>query len=630
MVGRSLTLDSSENIYLIGNGYYNPYSNQGILMKYNDQGIQEWNKTWGGINVDNFHRGAIDSSDNIYVTGTTRSYGTTNPNIFDMCLVKYNSSGDEQWYRTWGGTSHDGGFAIGIDSYENIYVGGYTASVGAGGNDFLLVKYNPSGIQLWNRTWGYNMSDVCSYLAIDSYDNIYLAGSNDISGNIEGALVKFNSSGDLIWNVTWGGAEYDGFTSISMDSSNNLYIGGTTYSYGVGGGDVLLAYFNDSGNLEWFRTWGGDYKDTCQGINLASTETIYLAGETHSYGDATPAGSNLLLVKADISSPEITINSPYKNELFGKKAPFYEISISEENLDTIWYSIDYGANNITLNQTSGFIDQIEWDKHSNGTVNIKFYANDTAGNIGSQELVVRKDIVEPLVMIFDPKMNQEFGEFSLGFNISIEEPSGVDSMWYTIDDGLTNVTFSELIGLVDLDIWLAAPGGPVIIRFYSKDLANNIGYSDVVVIKNATQMLNVDILYYSFSVENFNVTFLVYNENEYGIDFAMIQMGWNHTDVSTDVQNLGEGVYFVSLDPITVVPGEDPILLNMTILANGYQDKYFETYLAVDPDTLYEKGINPPVTPPGVILGIILITSGSVGGLIGLIIYLFKRKRAPI
>jgi len=71
-------------------------------------------------------------------------------------------------------------------------------------------------------------------------------------------------------------------------------------------------------------------------------------------------------------------------------------------------------------------------------------------------------------------------------------------------------------------------------------------------------------------------------------------------------------------------------LLNMTISANGYQDKYFETYLAVDPDTLYGKGYYPPVTPPEVVLTIILITFGSVGGLIGLIIYLIKRKRAPI
>lgn len=627
--GRDLVLDSSENIFLIGSGYYDPYSHQGILMKYNDQGIQEWNRTWGGTLPDHFHRGAIDSSDNIYVTGRTRSYGTTDPNKSDMCLVKYNHSGDEQWYRTWGGTGNDGGYAIEIDSSENVYVGGYTASTGAGGNDFLLVKYNPSGIQLWNRTWGYNMSDVCSYLAIDSYDNIYLAGSNDISGNIQGALVKYNSLGNLIWNVTWGGLDSDGFTSISIDSSNNLYIGGTTHSYGNGGGDVLLAYFNNSGDLEWFKTWGGDYSEICQGINQVSPEIIYLAGETYSFGVGTPSTSNLLLIKADISSPQITINSPYENELFGIKAPFYNISISEQNLSKSWYTLDNGINNITINQLSGFIDQKEWNKRSNGTVNIVFYANDTAGNIGSKEVVVRKDMIEPLVTILDPKMNQEFGEDSLGFNISIDEPSGVDSMWYTIDGGSSNHTFTELIGVIDENVWLAAPSGPIIIRFYAKDLASNIGYSDVVVIKNATQMLYVDILQFSFSVEYFNVTFLIYNENEYGIDFAMIQMEWNSTDVSTDVQNLGEGVYFVSLIPITVLPGEEPILLNMTISADGYQDKYFETYLAVDPDTLNKDGEKPAINFPFIIIIVVSSIAGGIG-IAGITVGLLRKKKRTL
>ena len=84
------------------------------------------------------------------------------------------------------------------------------------------------------------------------------------------------------------------------------------------------------------------------------------------------------------------------------------------------------------------------------------------------------------------------------------------------------------------------------------------------------------------------MTFSIYNENSQRINFARIQMWWNGIDVSTDVQNLGGGIYVISLTPITVLPGEVPITLNMTISASGYEEKYHEIYLAVDPDIINE------------------------------------------
>lgn len=141
--------------------------------------------------------------------------------------------------------------------------------------------------------------------------------------------------------------------------------------------------------------------------------------------------------------------------------------------------------------------------------------------------------------------------------------------------------------------------------------------------------LEVDIIDQFFSSEKFNITFSVKNKNGQGIDFAMIKMWWDGTDVSNSIQNLGNGLYFISLDPITVAPGEDPILLNMIISADGYQDKYFETYLAVDPDTLDKITGKPAERFP---LAIIIIASTSTVGGIGVagvtIVLLRKRKRA--
>ncbi len=46
----------------------------------------------------------MDSSANIYLAGFTYSFGAGSG---DIVLVKYKSSGEQQWYRTWGGIDDD-------------------------------------------------------------------------------------------------------------------------------------------------------------------------------------------------------------------------------------------------------------------------------------------------------------------------------------------------------------------------------------------------------------------------------------------------------------------------------------------------------------------------------------------
>ena len=147
------------------------------------------------------------------------------------------------------------------------------------------------------------------------------------------------------------------------------------------------------------------------------------------------------------------------------------------------------------------------------------------------------------------------------------------------------------------------------------------------------KFLHVEIIEHFYSLDHFNLTFLVCDETGQTIDSATIQMWWNGVDISDDVQNLGDGFYSISLDPITVAPGEDPILLDMIISADGYEDLYYETYLAVDPIVIqkYDEGYGVPITPMWMVFLMGLLYFGMPAGLIILVIYLNKRrKRAPI
>ncbi|MFX1239254.1 MAG: SBBP repeat-containing protein, partial [Promethearchaeota archaeon] len=55
------------------------------------------------------------------------------------------------WYCTWGGNLYDEAHGVAVDSSDNIYIAGLTNSFGA--MDAVLVKYDSSGMQQWNRTW---------------------------------------------------------------------------------------------------------------------------------------------------------------------------------------------------------------------------------------------------------------------------------------------------------------------------------------------------------------------------------------------------------------------------------------------------------------------------------------------
>ncbi|KKL03761.1 hypothetical protein LCGC14_2622900 [marine sediment metagenome] len=202
----------------------------------------EWDRTWGGSGSDYGWGVAVDSSDSVYLAGHTDSFGAGDG---DMVLVKYDSSGVQQWNRTWGGIYFDYGWGVAVDSSDNVYLAGYTYSFGAGAADMVLVKYDSFGVQQWNRTWGRSGSDDGWGVAVDSSDNVYLAGDTVSFGAGDGdmVLVKYDSFGVQQWNRTWGGSNWDRGYGVAVDSYDNVYLAGTTENFGAGAADMVLVKY---------------------------------------------------------------------------------------------------------------------------------------------------------------------------------------------------------------------------------------------------------------------------------------------------------------------------------------------------------------------------------------------------
>ncbi|GAG53631.1 unnamed protein product, partial [marine sediment metagenome] len=98
---------------------------------------------------------------------------------------------------------------------------------------------------------------------------------------------------------------------------------------------------------------------------------------------------------------------------------------------------------------TGTIDQTEWDKKGDGDLNLRFYVNNTLGNSSYSEVTIKKDATQPLITIDSPLENELFGVSAPSFNLSIVEPN-LDSVWYTLDNGVTNISTASLSDTIDL------------------------------------------------------------------------------------------------------------------------------------------------------------------------------------
>jgi len=150
-----IIIDTLDNMYILGQ-VYGSSSDYGMwLLKYDNSGNLLWNVTWGELGTYSSGNGvALDASDNIYITGSTR--------LSVVLVLKYDSTGDLKWNYTQGVRDDDRGSAIKIDSSENIYICGETNSIGDDASSFntdtFLLKLSKADSQAFIP--GYNLPIV--------------------------------------------------------------------------------------------------------------------------------------------------------------------------------------------------------------------------------------------------------------------------------------------------------------------------------------------------------------------------------------------------------------------------------------------------------------------------------------
>jgi hypothetical protein len=147
-----IATDSNGNIYLTGYTRgdlegQNAGSDDAWFAKYDTTGKQQWIDQFGSLNDDYSNGIATDSNGNIYLTGYTQgNLEGQNAGNRDFWVAKYDTTGKQQWIEQFGTSGVDDSNGIAMDSSDNIYLTGYTngnlEGQNAGAVDTWVAKYS--------------------------------------------------------------------------------------------------------------------------------------------------------------------------------------------------------------------------------------------------------------------------------------------------------------------------------------------------------------------------------------------------------------------------------------------------------------------------------------------------------
>jgi hypothetical protein len=194
---------------------------------------------------------------------------------------------------------------------------------------------------------------------------------------------------------------------------------------------------------------------------------------------------NTIKVHKDFIPPNISILGPIPNQLFGLSSLNFSLIIDEPFLNLTWYTIDEGKTNYTFTGLTGTVNQTAWDSLEDGIISITFYANDSLGNLGINEILVHKDTIAPNITLIYPHSGKIFGIAVPNYTIIIKDEH-LHSMWYTFNESGKKIMFTEN-STINQEEWENLSNGAFKLIFYANDSAGNIDYVEIIIYKNISE-----------------------------------------------------------------------------------------------------------------------------------------------
>lgn len=310
-----------------------------FIVKLDAQGNLIWVKTFGSTSSDCGRSITKDSSNNLYVTGNFGGSVDFNPgtgiNLLnssganDIFVSKFDQNGNFLWARNIGGSMDDLGLSVKTDPVQHVYIGGsFSGTVdfdpGAsnynltsnGGTDIFMLKLDSAGQFKKAIQTGGMLDDYLQALSIDPNGTIFSTGTFQDSVDFDSGpgQTKLNSNGlydifissydtslKLNWAKQIGGTDYDYGWDIQTDSQGHLFITGDfsgSVDFDPGSGtnlatttalsELYIVALDSSGNFIWEKNTQGDFN--CSGLSLSANSAgdFYVTGTFRGTVDFDP------------------------------------------------------------------------------------------------------------------------------------------------------------------------------------------------------------------------------------------------------------------------------------------------------------------------------------------------------
>lgn len=267
-----------------------------------------------------FITGYFGGNEMFFETATLISFGA-----MDIFTAQYDTDGNEVWAVNAGGADYEQGMDIAADEDGNSYVIGYFSSptvtfgftdiTNVGINDIYVVKYDGNGVEQWVKSIGGSSYEggtgiafaggnvfVTGYFAssaLDFGDGVQATNNGDQSVFAAG----FNSDGTALWAQSSTGSGYYMAENILADDFGQVYIVGefNNSSFGFdgftlenkGGDDAFMIQFDGgTGTVTWADSVGGTESESCKAVSSGQLGRVYFAGNFAS-GSITVDGEEL-------------------------------------------------------------------------------------------------------------------------------------------------------------------------------------------------------------------------------------------------------------------------------------------------------------------------------------------------
>jgi len=289
----------------------NGYDHDVYVVRTDEKGSPIWEKNIGGERCDYAWSVQQTKDGGFILAGGTESFGA---GIYDVYMIKLDSSGNEIWEKTYGGAGSDCGYAVRQLDDGGYLIAGNSESFGAGNPDIYLLKIDDNGKMIWQKTYGGKGSDY-GWSLLKAGDGGYLiAGEKEIVGEQGGVfaayLIKVDPNGNEYWEKTYEGKSSSSVYAACQAKDSGYVLTGKKES-DRGGYDLYVVKTDKKGDPVWEKTIEGTGCNTGYAVLQSKDGGYLVAGRK---GIENSSESDILLLKL---KPESKLNAVLLLLMFG-------------------------------------------------------------------------------------------------------------------------------------------------------------------------------------------------------------------------------------------------------------------------------------------------------------------------